>query len=129
MSSNDTNQGFQFIISHCLQLFEKKMSDYGTAWRVLRVSSLTDQIFIKARRIRSIQLKSVKMVDEEVDNEFVGIINYAAMAIIQLRRGVAEHADLPHREAAEALESVLQEAFALMNRKITITMKHGGACA
>lgn len=93
------------------------MKDYGTAWRILRVSSLTDQIYIKANRIRSIQTKNVRMVDEGVENEFIGIVNYSAMAIIQLRKGVSENADLSTDEAPKLFEEVLNEAFELMNKK------------
>ncbi len=114
---NNTSEEFQQIIKACRSVFELKMADYGTAWRILRVSSLTDQIYIKANRIRSIQTKSIQLVDEGIENEFVGIINYSAMAIIQLRRGFAENADLTNEQAPEIFEGVLQEAYQLMNRK------------
>ncbi|KAF0129795.1 MAG: hypothetical protein FD155_2039 [Bacteroidetes bacterium] len=117
MSNSITTTQFQAVISICKNIFELKMSDYGTAWRILRVSSLTDQIYIKANRIRSIQIKSTKMVDEDIENEFVGIINYAAMAIIQLRKGVSDRPDLSENEAPQMFEGVLQEAFQLMNKK------------
>jgi hypothetical protein len=117
MSNSTTTTQFQEVISICKNIFELKMSDYGTAWRILRVSSLTDQIYIKANRIRSIQTKSTMMVDEGIENEFVGIINYAAMAIIQLRKGVSDRPDLSEAEAPQLFEGVLQEAFQLMNKK------------
>ena len=117
MSNSITTAQFQAVISICKNIFELKMSDYGTAWRILRVSSLTDQIYIKANRIRSIQIKSTKMVDEDIENEFVGIINYAAMAIIQLRKGVSDRPDLSENEAPPMFEGVVQEAFQLMNKK------------
>lgn len=115
--NNTTNNQFQAIIGHCTKLFTQKMADYGTAWRVLRVSSLTDQIYIKAKRIRSIELKNVKMVDEGVENEFIGIINYCAMAIIQYRKGVDEVDELQKSEVAKLFADVLREAFDLMNKK------------
>ena len=68
----------------CKDIFIKKMKDYGSAWRILRLSSLTDQIFIKAQRIRSIELKGSQMVDEDIRNEFIGIVNYSLIALIQL---------------------------------------------
>lgn len=117
MSNNTTKAQFQQRIALCKNIFELKMKDYGTAWRILRVSSLTDQIYIKANRIRSIQTKNVRMVDEGVENEFIGIVNYSAMAIIQLRKGVSENADLSTDEAPKLFEEVLNEAFELMNKK------------
>lgn len=117
MSNNTTKAQFQQRIALCKNIFELKMKDYGTAWRILRVSSLTDQIYIKANRIRSIQTKNVRMVDEGVENEFIGIVNYSAMAVIQLRKGVSENADLSTDEAPKLFEEVLNEAFELMNKK------------
>ena len=96
-----TSAHFDAIINECRELFSKKTQDYGTAWRILRLPSLTDQIFIKAQRIRSLQQKGVRKVDEGERSEFIGIINYAVMALIQLEKGIAEQPDL---EAVEALE-------------------------
>ncbi|MEX0314982.1 MAG: DUF1599 domain-containing protein, partial [Allomuricauda sp.] len=89
-----TSQQFDAVITTCRDLFLKKTKDYGTAWRILRLPSLTDQIFIKAQRIRSLQQNEVRKVDEGEQSEFVGIINYAIMALIQLKKGVAEQPDL-----------------------------------
>ena len=75
---------YDSIIKKCSDIFNKKLKDYGTAWRILRISSLTDQIFIKAQRIRSIQEKNEMKIKENIDGEFIGIINYCIMAIIQL---------------------------------------------
>ena len=80
---NTTTQ-FDQVVSKCTEIFEKKTIDYGTAWRILRSSSLTDQIFIKANRIRTIQENKVSKVDEGIESEFIGIINYCIMAIIQM---------------------------------------------
>lgn len=80
----DTASQYQEIISECKSLFGKKTMDYGTAWRILRLSSITDQIFIKAQRIRSIQEKGQQKVDDNVRDEFVGIINYCLIALIQM---------------------------------------------
>jgi len=84
---SQTSLQFDSIISACKDIFLQKMKDYGTAWRVLRVSSITDQIFIKAQRIRSIEEKGMQRVAEGVDSEFRGIINYCIIALIQLEMG------------------------------------------
>ena len=81
---------FDSIIKNCEDIFAKKMKDYGSAWRILRISSLTDQIFIKAQRIRSIEDKGLQKVDEGVISEFIGIVNYSIIGLIQLELGVAE---------------------------------------
>lgn len=80
---HQTIQQYEAVIKHCRKVFEDKMQDYGTAWRVLRLPSLTDQIFIKAQRIRSIEEKGTMLVDEGIAPEFAGIINYSIMALIQ----------------------------------------------
>ena len=85
-----TNQQYDQVISLCRNIFSKKMTDYGTAWRILRPVSLTDQIYIKAQRIRSIEEKGVTKVDEGIKPEFIGIINYAIMGLIQLELGPSE---------------------------------------
>ena len=81
---------YDSIIKKCEDIFAKKMKDYGSAWRILRISSLTDQIFIKAQRIRSIEQKGEQKVEEGVSNEFVGIVNYAIIGLIQLDLGVSK---------------------------------------
>ena len=95
----DTSKQYDAVIDECRSLFEKKMSDYGSAWRILRLPSLTDQIFIKAQRIRQLQENKVRKVDEGVVSEFIGIINYSIMALIQLEKGVVENPDLNAEEA------------------------------
>ena len=82
-----TNTQFEATIKICLDIFTKKMHDYGTAWRIMRPSSITDQIFIKAQRIRSIETKGVSKIAEGIKPEFIGIINYAVMGLIQLELG------------------------------------------
>ena len=84
---------YDSIIKKCENIFAKKMKDYGSAWRILRISSLTDQIFIKAQRIRSIEQKGEQKIHEGVANEFVGIVNYAIVGLIQLDLGVSELAE------------------------------------
>ena len=81
---SNTSKQYSAIISKCQDIFTKKTKDYGTAWRILRTSSLTDQIFIKAQRIRTLEEKGVSKVGEGIEDEFIGIINYCIMAIIQL---------------------------------------------
>ena len=97
----NTNEQYDHVIGICREVFLKKMKDYGTAWRILRPSSMTDQIFIKAQRIRNIEEAGVAKIDEDARSEFIGIINYCAMALIQLDLGIQEE-ELPH-EKAEAL--------------------------
>lgn len=84
---SQTDVQYKEVISRCSDIFLKKMKDYGTAWRILRPTSLTDQIFIKAQRIRSIQENGFSKVDEGIESEFIGIINYSIMACIQLEMG------------------------------------------
>ena len=115
--SAKTEQEFNKIINHCVDLFVKKMKDYGTAWRVLRTTSLTDQIFIKAQRIRTIEEKGVSKVDEGVASEYVGIINYCAMALIQLERGVEVSDSVSHNEIAQMHKGYLEQAQNLMLNK------------
>lgn len=95
----DTSKQYDAVIDQCRSLFIKKMSDYGSAWRVLRLPSLTDQIFIKAQRIRQLQENEVRKVDEGEKSEFIGIINYSIMALIQLENGVVETPDLSTEDA------------------------------
>lgn len=95
----DTSKQYDAVIDTCKSLFKKKMSDYGSAWRILRLPSLTDQIFIKAQRIRSLQQNDVRKVDEGETSEFIGIINYCIMALIQLEKGVVEQPDMTTEEA------------------------------
>ena len=84
---------YDSIIKKCEDIFAKKMKDYGSAWRILRISSLTDQIFIKAQRIRSIEQKGEQKIAEDISNEFVGIVNYAVIGLIQFDLGVSDLAE------------------------------------
>ena len=83
----DTKQQFEQIIAMCRDLFVKKLHDYGAAWRIMRPSSVTDQIFIKANRIRSIEQKGISLVNEGILPEFIGIVNYGVIGLIQLELG------------------------------------------
>ena len=100
----NTSKQYDAVIDTCKSLFIKKMSDYGSAWRILRLPSLTDQIFIKAQRIRGLQQNDFRKVDEGEVSEFIGIINYSVMALIQLEKGVVEQPDLTSEEAIELYE-------------------------
>ena len=113
----DTSAQFDEIAKQCTDLFSKKAIDYGTAWHILRLPSLTDQIYIKAQRIRSLQETGVNKVGEGIIPEFIGIVNYAAMGIIQLRLGVVDQPDLTAEEATEWFDKVTTEAYDLMTRK------------
>jgi len=113
----DTTAEYQQVVAQCRDIFDKKMQDYGAAWRIMRTESLTDQIFIKANRIRSLQRKKEHLVNEGIEPEFIGIINYSAMAIIQLQLGVVEQPDLNFERASELYKKVLDEAFDLMSKK------------
>lgn len=115
-----TQQQFEQAIALCRDIFVKKMYDYGTAWRVLRIPSLTDQIYIKANRIRSLQTKGVSKVGEGIVLEFIAIVNYAIMGLIQLELGVADGTnkdDLHDERMAEAYDKQVEAALQLMLRK------------
>ncbi|HEX9601237.1 MAG TPA: DUF1599 domain-containing protein [Mariniflexile sp.] len=113
----DTSKQYDAVIDICKSLFIKKMSDYGSAWRILRLPSLTDQIFIKAQRIRGLQQNAVRKVDEGEESEFIGIINYCIMALIQLEKGVVEQPDLSTKEATELYEKHVAITKKLMEDK------------
>ena len=112
-----TEQEYQEQTGQCRELFIKKMKDYGTAWRILRPTSLTDQIFIKANRIRSIQTKGNQMVGDDIRCELIGIVNYAAMALIQCERGFANSVDMNDDEALGAYDAQISRAKGLMSAK------------
>jgi hypothetical protein len=112
-----TSEQYDGIITTCRDLFSKKMKDYGSAWRILRLPSLTDQIYIKAQRIRSLQENEVRKVDEGEKSEFIGIINYSIMALIQLEKGVAQEPDLPPAEAISLYNKHVGITKSLMENK------------
>ena len=112
-----TSAQYDEIIKRCRDLFSKKMSDYGSAWRILRLPSLTDQIFIKAQRIRGLQQNAVHKVDEDESSEFIGIINYSVMALIQLNKGVVEQPDINLEQALRAYDQQVKITKDLMMNK------------
>ena len=112
-----TKQQFETTIKTCRELFEAKLKDYGSSWRILRLPSLTDQIFIKANRIRSIQEKGVTQVGEGIVPEFIGIINYSVIALIQMELEDFTQVDLPVDEALKLYDKHLNSAIELMFKK------------
>ncbi|WP_289048454.1 DUF1599 domain-containing protein [Carboxylicivirga marina] len=112
-----TDSQFDHVIKICKDIFEKKMKDYGTAWRILRPSSMTDQIFIKAQRIRSIETKGTSKVDEGVRDEFIGIVNYCSMALVQLDLKPAEQPEMNQEEALKMYMDNIYSSKALMENK------------
>jgi len=111
-----TNQQYDQVISICRNIFSKKMSDYGTAWRILRSTSLTDQIYIKAQRIRSIEEKGVSKVGEGIKPEFIGIINYCIMGLIQLELGPSDE-EMPNEKTQSLYDNYFKKAKTLMMAK------------
>jgi len=114
---SNTIEQYEAVINKCRELFTKKTHDYGTAWRILRPSSLTDQIFIKAQRIRTIQTTGNQQVNEGIEPEFIGIINYAAMAIIQLSLNGDQELELPEDKAIALYNDSIQQTQELMLKK------------
>ncbi len=112
-----TLKQYDYVTSICKSLFEKKMLDYGSAWRILRLSSLTDQIFIKAQRIRGLQKNSIQKVDEGESIEFIGIINYSIMALIQIKKGISEIPDLNEKECISLYDMMMNKTRDLMMDK------------
>ena len=112
-----TSQEYDKVISICRTLFVNKMKDYGSAWRILRLPSLTDQIYIKAQRIRSLQENEVRKVDEGEAGEFIGIINYSIMALIQLELGTVEQPDLDVEKATWHYDAKINQTKELMENK------------
>jgi len=112
-----TEEQYIKVTNKCRLLFKNKMKDYGCAWRILRLESLTDQIFIKAQRIRGLQLNEDQKVSDSEIEEFMGIINYSIMALIQIDMGVSEQPDLSSKEALIAYNKHLEITYNLMINK------------
>jgi hypothetical protein len=113
----NTSKQYDEIIDMCRSLFINKMSDYGSAWRILRLPSLTDQIFIKTQRIRQLQENTTRKVDEGEASEFIGVINYSIMALIQLEKGIVETPDLNTEQATELYDKHIAITKSLMEDK------------
>jgi hypothetical protein len=112
-----TSAQYDQVIDECREIFLNKMKDYGSAWRILRTPSLTDQIYIKANRIRSIQEKGISRVDEGIKPEFIGIVNYSIMAMIQLELGVKEELEMNSDKVLELYNKHFLNAKSLMEDK------------
>ena len=112
-----TDKEYKKIISKCRKLFEAKMSDYGPSWRILRLTSLTDQIFIKAQRVRNIQVLAEKKVDEGQEQEFMGIVNYSLIALMQIKLGLTEKPDLSAKSALDFYDKEVSGIYELMKNK------------
>src|SRR5688572_30612555 len=108
---------YNTAIAACKDIFTAKMKDYGSAWRILRLSSITDQMFIKAQRIRNIEEKGMQKVDEGIRSEYQGIINYSIIALIQHELGVAQRPDLGLKEAESFFDKHITNARSLMEDK------------
>ena len=113
----NTSKEYNTVIAICRALFVNKMKDYGCAWRILRLPSLTDQIYIKAQRIRSLQENEVRKIDEDESGEFIGIVNYSIIALIQLELGVVEQPDLSVQRATELFDAKIKLTKELMENK------------
>ena len=112
-----TNSQYREVITACKELFFKKTRDYGTAWRVLRLPSITDQIFIKAQRVRSIQEKGAQKVGDPIHDEFIGIINYCVIALIQIKLEKSEQMELSQEEIMPMYNEMIEETVNLLDSK------------
>ena len=117
MTKQNTEQQFRDVIRECRTLFENKLHDYSASWRILRPSSLTDQLFIKAKRIRSLEIKKESLVGEGIRPEFIGLINYGIIGLIQLDKGYVDEVDVSNAEALELYDKFSQVALELMIKK------------
>ena len=117
MSHSNTEEQFKNIMRECRTLFEKKLHDYGASWRILRPSSLTDQLFIKAKRIRSLEIKKESRVGDGIRIEFVALINYGIIGLIQLEKGFADSIDIASADALALYDRHAEEALSLMLKK------------
>lgn len=117
VTNPNTEKQYQSVVDECIDLFEKKMHDYGTSWRILRPVSLTDQLFIKAMRARTIQENGMTMVDEGQEPEFMGLINYSALALVQLQLSSEDPIELEHQIALKLYKDELAQTKDLMLQK------------
>ncbi len=115
--ANNTSEEFDVVIKICKDLFIRKTKDYGTAWRILRLSSITDQIFIKAQRVRTLEEKKVSKVGEDIASEYIGIINYCIIAMIQMDMDESVSVDLPVEEVEVLYDATVRETKELMFAK------------
>lgn len=114
---NKTTSQYDTAVDSCREIFVKKMKDYGTAWRILRTSSITDQIFIKAQRIRNIEDKGTQKIKEDVRSEYIGIVNYSVIALIQLELKEDKRLEIPQKEIIALFDKHIHETKQLMENK------------
>lgn len=112
-----TNEQFDAVTAKCRGVFSKKLHDYGAAWRILRIPSVTDQLFIKANRIRNLEIKGESKIQDNIADEFMGIINYAIVGLIQLQQGSSERVDISPEEALTLYDEKMEMARQLMLNK------------
>lgn len=117
MNHTNTEEQFKDVLAECRTLFENKLHDYSASWRILRPSSLTDQLFIKAKRIRSIEMKKKAMIEEGIRPEFMALINYGIIGLIQLEKGFVDEVDINSTEAMTLYDRHVQEVLELMLKK------------
>ena len=115
--TNDTNTQFEKTLAVCRELFGKTLSDYGASWRIMRPESITDQIFIKAKRIRNLETGAENLVGEDIVSELIGIVNYGIIALVQLELGYSDNCDITPDKAMELYDAKAQETLELMKRK------------
>jgi hypothetical protein len=113
----NTVEQFERVIGICRNLFEKKLKDYGASWRIMRPQSITDQIFIKAKRIRSLEIKGFSKVDEGIKPEFIAIVNYGIIGLIQLELGFSDSIDITNEKAVNLYDKLMTETKELMYAK------------
>ena len=115
--TNDTNKQFEKVLAVCRELFSKKLYDYGASWRIMRPESLTDQIFIKAKRIRTLETGAENLVGEGINSELIGIVNYGLISLVQLDLGYSDSCDITADEAMELYDKKAQLTLELMKKK------------
>jgi len=113
----DTKEQFERVIALCRDLFQKKLADYGPSWRIMRPQSVTDQIYIKANRIRSLEIKGISMINEGIKPEFIAIVNYGVIGLIQLAKGFSDTTDMSKEEAMTLYDRYITETKELMYAK------------
>ena len=115
--ANETNRQFEKVLAVCRELFGKKLYDYGASWRIMRPESLTDQIFIKAKRIRTLETGAENLVGEDINSELIGIVNYGLISLVQLDLGYADSCDITADEAMAMYDKKAQTTLELMKKK------------
>ena len=113
----DTKEQFEKVIAICREVFEKKLADYGPSWRIMRPMSVTDQLFIKANRIRSLEIKGTSKVGEGIRPEFIAIVNYGIVGLIQLAKGFSDTTDISNEEALQLYDQYMTQTKELMYAK------------